>query len=75
MSLMKGGVRVMYSEIRLLMLKNKISMQDIGKELNLHRNTISQKINGKAEFTLDEMLKIRDKFFANATLDELSVKV
>lgn len=64
----------MYSELRLLMLKRHITMEDISKALKVHRNTISKKVNGKAKFALEEFLQIRNLFFPDVTLDALGVK-
>lgn len=49
-------------------------MEDISKALKVHRNTISKKVNGKAKFTLEEFLQIRNLFFPDVTLDALGVK-
>lgn len=65
----------MYSELIILMSKNKVSIIDISKELNLRRETISNKIKGKSKFTIEEITKIRDKFFPEISLDKLCTKV
>lgn len=64
----------MYSQLRLLMFKKRVTMANLGDALNLSRNTISRKISGKTKFTIDELLKIRDMFFPDVTLDELGEK-
>lgn len=64
----------MYCKLRFLMLKEHITINDLSKELSQNRNTISKKINGKAKFTLDEILTIRKVFFPQITLDELCKK-
>ena len=64
----------MYTKLRFLMLKNNISLKDIAILLNLSRNTVSRKVNGKAIFKLDEIIKIRNKFFPEVSLETLSEK-
>lgn len=59
----------MYTKLRALMFENNISSEDIAKILNLHRNTVSNKIRGKAVFTTDQIIAIRDTFFPNISLD------
>lgn len=61
----------MYSELVCLMFKNKVSITNISKALNLSRNSVADKIRGKAKFSVDEICKIRDKFFPDKTLDEI----
>lgn len=64
----------MYQNIRLLMLKNNISFEDIANALNISRDTASKKINGKANLSVDELLTIQKKFFANYDLNFLVQK-
>lgn len=64
----------MYSKLRLLMFKRHITMKDLSRALNVNRNTISKKVNGKAKFTFDEILQIRNLFFSDVMLDELGMK-
>ena len=40
-----------------------ISIEAIAAELKVHRNTVSNKIDGSSKFTIDEAFKIHDKFF------------
>lgn len=64
----------MYCELLNQMFKNRVSIVDLSKELNLTRNTVSNKIRGRSKFSVDEMLIIRNKFFPNILLDTLCKK-
>lgn len=65
----------MYSELRVLMLKNRISMLELSKLIGVSRNTISDKLNGKTKFTIEEITKIRDTYFPTISLDIICKKV
>lgn len=69
----KGGL--MYSELRVLMLKNHISMLEMSRLIGVSRNTISDKLNGKTKFTIEEITKIRDTYFPTISLDIICKKV
>lgn len=64
----------MYSELKARMAVEGVSIDDIAKLLNLHRNTVRAKIAGKSKFYIDELKKIRDEFFPEMTLDQLAKK-
>lgn len=64
----------MYVNLRVLMIKKHISLNEMSKTLKITRNTLSKKINGKAKFTLDEFLKIKAEFFPNVSIEVLSKK-
>lgn len=49
----------------------KITRKKISEETGISQRALYDKINGKTEFTLDEMLVIRDTFFPELTLDYL----
>ena len=61
----------MYTKLRALMFVRGVSITDLSKELNIDRNTVSDKIKGKGKFYVDEICIIRDKFFPDKTLDEI----
>ncbi len=64
----------MYSELKAKMVIEGVTVEDIAKLLNLHRNTVRAKIEGKSKFYIDELKKIRDEFFPEMTLDQLAKK-
>lgn len=52
-----------------------VSIEDVAVLLGVHRNTMSNKFNGKSKFFVDELCVIRDKWFPTETLDELCANV
>ncbi len=61
----------MYVKIRMLMLTNKITFNDIAKALKVSRNNARNKINGKANMTVEDIKILKEKFFTTSTYDEL----
>ncbi len=64
----------MYTELKARMAVESVTIEEIAKLLNLHRNTVRAKIEGKSKFYIDELQQIRDKFFPDMTLDQLAQK-
>lgn len=64
----------MYFELRLLMMKENLSLLDLSKTLKISRDTLSKKISGQAKFYIDEICLIRDTYFPNKTIDEICKK-
>ncbi len=60
-----------YTQLRIAMLKKDITIKDISELLDLHRNSVSNKINGDARFSIEEAQKIRDTFFKKEPLEKL----
>lgn len=50
------------------MARKNISVEEIASTLKLHRNTVSLKINGKTQFTIEETFLIKEKFFPDCDL-------
>lgn len=48
-----------------------ITVDSIAKALKVHRNTVTNKIEGETAFTFDEALVIRKKFFPKLGLEYL----
>lgn len=63
-----------YQNMKAEMRRFGVTQGDIAAFLKMSTNNVSLKINGKVPFTVDEALKIRDRFFPNATLDYLMGK-
>ncbi len=53
------------------MVKRGVFKRDIIKLLGIEASTLSYKINGKRDFTLDEALIIWKKWFNDIPVDEL----
>lgn len=53
------------------MAKRGITIEEISKELGIHRNSVSNKLNGDSSFTIEEAFKIQDKYFPDLELKYL----
>lgn len=56
------------------MAAEKVTIDDIAEALTIHRNSASNKVNGKYSFTIEEAFLIRDVFFPKMTLEYLFTK-
>lgn len=56
------------------MAKRNIRVEDIANELKIHRNSASNKINGDTSFSIEEAVKIKDKYFPDLSLKYLFEK-
>ena len=45
-----------------------ISIEEMAQFLQVHRNTVANKIDGSSKFTIDEAFKVHDKFFPEVGL-------
>ncbi len=50
--------------------KKKISKESIAECLGIHRNSVTNKLNG-GSFSVDEAVEIRDKFFPEWKIEDL----
>lgn len=48
-----------------------ISIEELAKLLNVHRNSVANKLNGITNFTIDEAFLIQEKYFPDLTLGYL----
>lgn len=60
----------MYLNLKTEMARNNIRMEDIAKCLGIHRNSVSNKING-GSFTIEEGLILQERLFPYADLQYL----
>lgn len=56
------------------MARYGIKQQDIAKAIKVREATVSEKINGKYAFDIDEAFLIKEKFFPHLTIDYLFSK-
>lgn len=63
-----------YSNLVGELAKKKITNTSIARLLNIHLNSVSNKLHGDSSFTVDEAIKIRDEYFPDADLSELFQK-
>lgn len=64
----------MYLNLKKEMERNNVSIDDIARNLDLHRNTVSNKINGNTPLSIEEGIKIRNIFFEYADFQYLFKK-
>ena len=60
-----------YSNLKAEMARKGISIEEVSKTLDIHRNSVANKINGDTPFTVEEAFKIHDKYFPKLSLDYL----
>ena len=53
---------------------HEVKIEDIAKLLGIHRNSAANKVNGETAFSIEEAVKVRDKFFPEKTLEYLFEK-
>ncbi|MFR7984693.1 MAG: XRE family transcriptional regulator [Clostridia bacterium] len=53
------------------MAKKKITIEQIAKLLNIHRNSVANKLGGSTAFTIEEAIQIQEAFFPDCSLKEL----
>ena len=58
--------------LRAEMVRNGISRKQVCEVVGLSQPSISYRFNGKADFKVGELAKIRDTFFPNCSLDYLA---
>lgn len=64
----------MYLNLKKEMERNGITIEDISKSLELHRNTVSNKLDGRTPLSIEEGIKIRNTFFEYADFQYLFKK-
>lgn len=56
------------------MAKKKVTKEEIAKLLNIHWNSVANKINGISTFSVEEATKIKNAFFPEWKIEELFKK-
>jgi hypothetical protein len=69
------GSDFMYLNLLTEMNRIDVTIEQIADALGLHRNSVSNKINGNTPWTFEEALTIRDKFFPYADIQYLFTKI
>lgn len=64
----------MYGNLIVAMKLKKVTIEDIAEYLRIHRNSVSNKINGNSKFTIEEAFGIHKKFFQDMNMEELFTK-
>ncbi|MEK5414467.1 hypothetical protein [Paenibacillus sp. FSL L8-0708] len=61
----------MFWNLRAEMARKAVFFGDLAKALNIRNATVSDKINGKSRFYIDEAITIRDEFFPDHSIEYL----
>ena len=54
--------------LKVEMMKSNISIEEVAMCLGIHRNSVANKLKGESSFTIEESIKIQEKFFPNYEL-------
>lgn len=65
------GRFMMYFNLRNELSSKKIKNEDIAALLNIHVNSVSNKINGKTDFTVSEAFRLRESLFPDVSFEYL----
>lgn len=68
------NVNVPYSNLKAEMAREGVKQIDIAKLLDVREATISEKINGKSAFDIDEAIIIKQTYFPKLPLEYLFSK-
>ena len=63
-----------YLNLKGEMAKRDITTEKISNLLNLHRNSVSNKLKGLSSFSIDEAMKVKDAYFPDCAIEELFKK-
>ncbi len=61
----------MFNNLKAEMVRNEIKQTEIATSLGISDKTMSNKMNGKSEFTRNEMFLIKRDFFPTYSIDYL----
>ena len=54
---------MVYINLKAEMSRKSITMETLSKFLGIHRNSVSNKLNGNSSFSIEEAIKIKNYFF------------
>ena len=66
--------KVVYPELESCLAKKGILKKDIAELLGITQKGLSNKLNGKYCFTLDEAIAVREKWFSDIPIEVLFAK-
>ena len=61
----------MFENIEMIIFKKRLSKKELAESLGMTYNTFLLKLNGKATFTLDEAMKLKDILGSPLSIEEL----
>ena len=60
-----------YKNLKAEMGRDDVTIESISELLQIHRNSVANKLNGKTTFSIEEAKAIKTAFFPDYTLDYL----
>lgn len=60
-----------YSNLKAELGRNDITIESMAECLNIHRNSVANKLKGKTKFSIEEAMTIQEKFFPTLSIDYL----
>lgn len=63
-----------YLNLRVELYKNQITLEEVASLLGIHRNTVSNKINGDSSFSIEEATTLRNAYFKGMPIEYLFAK-
>lgn len=63
-----------YPNLKMELFKKNITLEEIAKYLNIHRNSVSNKINGHNSFSIEEASKLQQRYFPTMKMEYLFKK-
>lgn len=60
-----------YANIKAELARNGVSQKAVAEHYGVTQNTVNNKINGRSQFTAEEIIDWRDTFMPDATLEYL----
>lgn len=67
---MKGARKLRYLILVGELAKKKVSKENVAECLGIHRNSVTNKLNG-GSFSVDEAVKSRNRFFPEWKIEDL----
>lgn len=71
---MEVFAKTKYPNLKLLISEKGYSQKQIAEGIGIHPRTFCEKLKGQYTFTLDEAIKIKEKFFPDISMNELYSK-
>lgn len=65
----------MYPNLRAEMARHNMTMTNISKEMGIAKSSLSERLNGKRQITVNEAIKIKSVIGTDLSLEELFKEV
>lgn len=60
-----------YPNLKAELARKDITFETISKLLNIHRNSVANKVKGKSSFSIEESIEIQKELFPEMSIDYL----